>query len=289
MVSISAETPDTRVQRVSRPSFYVRSSESGHGARFAGRYTATEHTVGPWDPALQHAGPPTALLLRAVQHLGGTDAPVPPRALPARLTAEIFRPVPVTDLVVAAELQRPGRRVAWATSTLATADAPDEPLMRAQVWLVRRTAQAIDLPSTPAQEPPPPGSPQPTPPGWGGGYLQAVTWELSDGSFAAPGPATAWTRLLTDLVDDESPTGAQHAAIVADAGSGISAVADPRRLVFVNTELSIHLHREPVGDAVWMAARTTIDPHGIGHVHTSLGDAQSGVGAADQTLFVEPR
>ncbi len=274
---------------MSRPSFYVRSSESGHGALFTGRYTASEHTVGPWDPGLQHGGPPTALLLRAVQQLGGPDAPVPPHALPARLTAEIFRPVPVTDLVVAAELQRPGRRVAWATATLATADAPDEPLMRAQVWLLRRTVQALDLPSTPTEPAPAAGRSQPTPPGWGGGYLQAVTWDLSHGSFAAPGPATTWTRLLADLVDGESPTGAQRAAVVADAGSGISAVADPRRLVFVNTELSIHLHREPVGDAVWMAARTTIDPHGIGHVHTSLGDAQSGVGTAEQTLFVEPR
>jgi hypothetical protein len=274
---------------VPRPSFYVRDAETRDGALTRGRYRSTEHTVGPWDDGLQHAGPPTALLMRAVQLLGTPDAPVPSLALPARLTAEIFRPVPVADLVVTAELHRPGRRVAWASATLAAADSPHQPLMRAQVWLVRRTAETLDVPSTPVEPAPAPGTAQPAPPGWGGGYLQAVTWELSDGSFAAPGPATAWTRLRVDLVDGEPATGAQHAAVVADAGSGISAVADPRRLVFVNTELSIHLHREPVGDAVWMAARTTIDPHGIGHAHTRLGDAHGGVGAANQTLFVEPR
>ncbi|MGA7688766.1 MAG: thioesterase family protein [Jiangellales bacterium] len=272
-----------------RPSFYVRSAETCDGTVVTGRYSSTEHTVGPWHPGLQHAGPPTALLMRAVQQLGAPKAPTPADALPARLTAEIFRPVPVADLVVRAELHRPGRRVAWASATLAAADAPTEPLMRAQIWLVRRTAEPLDVPSTPVEPAPPPGTEQPTPPGWGGGYLQAVTWELSDGSFAAPGPATTWTRLKVDLVDGERPTGAQHAAVVADAGSGISAVADPSRLVFVNTELSIHLHREPVGHDVWMAARTTLDPAGIGHAHTRLGDDQGGVGSANQTLFVEPR
>jgi hypothetical protein len=274
---------------VSRSSFYVRSAERTQSGVFTGHYASTEHTVGPWDPGLQHAGPPTALLMRAVQQLGAPDTPVPAAALPARLTAEIFRPVPVADLVVRAELHRPGRRVAWASATLAAADAPDEPVMRAQVWLVRRTAAPLDVPATPVEPPPAPGTSQPTPPGWGGGYLQAVTWELSEGSFAAPGPATTWTRLEVDLVDDETPTGAQRAAVVADAGSGISSVADPSRLVFVNTELSIHLHREPVGDMVWMASRTTIDPAGIGHAYTRLGDADGAAGAANQTLFVQPR
>lgn len=274
---------------MARPSFYLVRDETGDDASFTGTYTSTEHTVGPWSAHLQHAGPPTALLMRAVQRLGGSAAPVPSNALPARLTAEIFRPVPVADLLVRATLHRPGRRVAWATAELVAAAEPAQPVMRAQVWLVRRADEPLDLPSTPVEPAPGPGSTQPPPGTWGGGYLQAVTWELTDGSFAEPGPATTWTRLLVDLVDTEPPSGAQHAAIVADAGSGISAVADPSQLVFVNTELTIHLHREPAGDAVWMAGLTTLDPHGIGHAHTRLGDAAGAVGSADQTLFVEPR
>lgn len=274
---------------MTRESFYLTQEESGDDASFSATYASTTHTVGPWSAQLQHAGPPTALLMRAVQQLGGPSAPVPPHSLPARLTAEIFRPVPVADLLVRATLHRPGRRVAWATADLVAADEPDRPVMRASVWLVRRTAQPLDLPQTPVATAPGPGAEQPAPGTWGGGYLQAVRWELTDGSFADPGPATTWTRLLVDLVDTEKPTGAQHAAIVADAGSGISAVADPSQLVFVNTELSLHLHREPTGEAVWMAGRTTLDPQGIGHAHTRLGDADGEVGAANQTLFVEPR
>lgn len=287
--SITPETSDTKVPQVRQGSFYVVTDESGNDSSAEGTYQSTPHTVGPWSPGLQHAGPPTALLMRAVQQLGGPNAPVPPNALPARLTAEIFRPVPVTDLGVRARLQRPGRRVAWATADLVAAAEPSRPVMRAHVWLVRRTDEPLDLPSTPVTRAPAAGTAQKPPGTWGGGYLKAITWELSDGSFAEPGPATAWTRLLVDLVDTEAPTGAQHAAIVADAGSGISAVADPSTMVFVNTELTIHLHREPSGEAVWMAGHTTLDPSGVGHAHTRLGDVHGEVGTADQTLFVEPR
>lgn len=270
-------------------SFYVVDDTRATGTTFDGRYRATEHTVGPWAAHLQHAGPPTALLLHAVGHLGGEAAVVPPRPLPARVTAEIFRPVPVADLVVRARLRRPGRRVAWAEADLATAVEPDDPVMRASVWLVRRTERPLDTPPTQTASAPPPGAPQKPPGTWGGGYLDAVSWELSAGSFAEPGPATAWTRLRVDLVDTEPTTTLEHLAIVADAGSGISAVADPSRMVFVNTEITLHLVREPLGESVWMDSRTTIDRSGVGHAHTVLGDTSGAVGTADQSLFVEPR
>ncbi len=266
--------------------FYQRLEETGDGgAVFVGRYRATRHTVGPWEAHLQHAGPPTALLARAMHKLGHT----PPHGLLARLTADILAPVPVTDLVVHASVQRPGRRVAWVTSQLAAVDSPDTPLVRASAWLVRRAATALDLPPTPTDPAPGPGTRQAPPPGWTGGYLDAVEWSPVHGSFAELGPTTVWTRLLVNLVDGEAPIGVEHLAVVADAGSGISAVADPQSMVFVNTEISIHLHREPTGSQMWMSARTVLDQHGIGLTQTVLGDGKGAVGGAAQTLFVEPR
>lgn len=270
-------------------SFYVVEDVQGADGGVIGRYRATEHTVGPWAPDLQHAGPPTALLVHAIEHLRGADTILPPRALPARVTAEIFRPVPVTDVVVRARLRRPGRRVAWVEADLSVASDPDAPVMRAFTWLVRRAEEPMPLPPTPTSPPPPSGTAQGAPGSWGGGYLDAVSWELAAGSFAEPGPATAWTRLRVDLVDTQPTTPVEHVAIVADAGSGISSVADPSRLVFVNTEITLHLVREPRGEQVWMDSRTVIDPLGVGHAHTVLGDAAGAVGTADQTLFVDPR
>src|SRR5918997_827416 len=61
-----------------------------------GRFRATELTRGPWDPGLQHAGPPAALLGRAVERHGDrTDlqvARVPRLPGPAVARTEPFFP-----------------------------------------------------------------------------------------------------------------------------------------------------------------------------------------------------
>lgn len=266
--------------------FYQRLEETGAGgSRLLGRYRATRHTVGPWDTRYQHAGPPTALLVRAIERL---DAG-PGRPLVARVTAEILAPVPVSDLQVQAQVERPGRNVAWCTADLAPADAPQSPVMRLQAWVLRRTAEPLGLPDTPVDTPPGPGTPTPRPPTWAPGYLDAVAWQVVSGAFDRPGPAVVWTRLEVDVVDEETPSGLQRLAAVADSGSGISAVADPAALFFLNTDLTIHVHREPAGEQIWMDARTTLDSRGVGVARTTLGDADGSVGAAAQSLFVSPR
>jgi hypothetical protein len=89
-----------------------------------GRFASTPHTRGPWDPAFQHAGPPAALLGRALERCEPRDG-----MLLARLTFEILRPVPVGEVDVAARVVRPGRSVQlleaeWTCLDAATAIAP---------------------------------------------------------------------------------------------------------------------------------------------------------------------
>src|SRR5258706_6884919 len=57
------------------------------------RFVATEHGRGPWSPAHQHAGPPSALLARAIERAIAGDP-----AVVARLTVELFSPVPIGPL-----------------------------------------------------------------------------------------------------------------------------------------------------------------------------------------------
>ena len=53
-------------------------------------FEATALTIGPWDPALQHAGPPAALLARETERAGGIEG-----GQATRLAYDIFGPVPV--------------------------------------------------------------------------------------------------------------------------------------------------------------------------------------------------
>jgi hypothetical protein len=231
-----------------------------------------------------HFGPPAALIGRAVEALA---VPVPMRV--ARITFEILRPVPVAPLLeVTADLVRPGKRVALAESRL-TADGQVVALARA--WLMRTTD--LEVPDAAREGPPTPGPdaagpaqffPHPLEVHYG----STMQVRFVSGSFLELGPAVAWFRSPIPLVSGEQMTSLQRVLVAADSGNGISAVAAPTDLIFVNTDLTVHLHRYPVGEWVCMNARTTLDPSGIGQAETVLSDETGRIGRSAQSLFIAP-
>src|SRR3954454_4770619 len=93
-------------------------------------FVATALTIGPWDPGLQHAGPPAALLLREAERASGiADGQT------VRLAYDIFAPVPVGPVRITSSVVRPGRRIEL-VETVLTAD-DDRPLMRLSAWRMR--------------------------------------------------------------------------------------------------------------------------------------------------------
>jgi acyl-CoA thioesterase superfamily protein len=107
------------------------------------RFVSTELTRGPWDPDAQHAGPPAALLGRALERCPSPldeGAEPPPRQV-ARVTFDILRSVPIAPLTVSAEVVRPGRSVELLAASLA--DERGE-VIRASAW--RLVAGGVELP-----------------------------------------------------------------------------------------------------------------------------------------------
>jgi hypothetical protein len=247
-----------------------------------GRWQATVHTTGPWDAGAQHGGPPSALLGRAMQECE-------PRQdmLVTRFTCEILRPIPVGEISVAARLARPGRSVELLE---ASASADGREVARATAWRVLRTA-ADPVPSRHAAPEGLPGQypTVPSPPGWIDGYLSAIEWRAVRGGFAQPGPASVWTRMRYPLVPDEEPTALERVLIVADSGNGASWELDIARWLFINPELTVHLHREAVGEWISLDAHTTISPGGAGLATSVLSDTQGPVGVGAQSLLIAPR
>lgn len=246
-----------------------------------GRFRASEHTTGPWDPRFQHAGPPSALLGRAVQRVDPRDD-----VMVARMTVEILGSIPVGELEVSALMVRPGRSVELVAASMS---ADGREVARASAWRVRRTEGT----SVPTRLPQPPaltqGVTQREPEGWVEGYVQAMEWRWVAGFFADPGPATVWGRMRHPLVDGEEPTPLQRALVIADSGNGISAELDPRQWWFINPELTLHLHREPHGEWVCLDAQTHVSEGGVGLATSVLSDADGPIGVGAQTLLVGPR
>jgi hypothetical protein len=244
-----------------------------------GRFAATPHTRGPWDPAFQHAGPPAALLGRALERCEPREGFVL-----ARLTYEILRPVPVAEIAVAARVVRPGRSVEMLDGELTV---EGEPVMTVRAWRVRATgAETV----ADAPVPPRPAEATPPPPGLDGfGYGQAVELRFATGSWDESGPATVWTRLRVPVVAGEEPTGLQRVLAVADSANGVSAVLPLGEWLFINPELTVHLRRAPRGEWICLDAETTISRGGAGFARSVLSDDYGVVAQGAQSLLVAPR
>jgi hypothetical protein len=121
------------------------------------------------------------------------------------------------------------------------------------------------------------------------GYHTAMDVRFAAGAFEEPGPAAAWLRMAVPLVAGEEPSPLVRVLAAADSGNGISAVASPEALLFINTDLTVALHRLPRGEWVLLDARTVLEPHGIGQATSRLHDLDGALGVAVQTLFVAPR
>jgi hypothetical protein len=247
-----------------------------------GRFSPTGHTVGPWAPDAQHFGPPSALLVRALEEVEGGHA-----LQLARVTVEILGPAPLTELSVRAELVRPGRSVELLSAELA---AGDRVVARASAWRMATADTTAVAAGTAKTLPSPEGVPEAAwPDGWRGGYLDAMEWRAVAGDPSRPGPATVWARQRVTLVDGEKPSPLQRLFTVADSGNGVSNFLDPREWWFINTDLTVHLHREPVGEWIGLDAMTTVGPHGVGTATSELHDLTGRLATGAQALLVRPR
>jgi len=217
------------------------------------RFHATTATTGPWFADAQHAGPPTALLVRALERC----TPQPHTQI-GRITVDVLGPIPAGEVTVRAAVERPGRSVTLLAAELA---AGGRVVLRARAWRLAE-ADTADVATSPADGAAPPLPPPAEarlrtdrPPGWLPGFLDALEWRWLKGWLGDPGPGTVWGRQRVSLVADEEPAPLQRLMLVADSANGAAAPLEIREWLFVNTELTIHLHRPPTGS--WMAVDLT--------------------------------
>jgi Acyl-CoA thioesterase C-terminal domain/Acyl-CoA thioesterase N-terminal domain len=253
-----------------------------------GVFVATAASAGNWSPTLQHAGPPAALLAREIGALAPSIAgPVQV----TRFAVDILGPVPIGPVVVSARVLRPGRTVELVEARL---DADGRPAMLARAWRTRVADLALPVAGGPG-----PVEVPPIPDGdrrgtyrlamWNRGYADAVDWRFITGSEEGGGPVAVWARQRIDLVAGEPPAPLSRLLLLADTGNGLSRVLDVDTWWFINTELTVHLHRPPAGEWYLLAARTVVEPTGGGMTETELFDVGGRLGRAAQALVVGPR
>jgi hypothetical protein len=249
-------------------------------------FTAAPSTRGPWDAQMMHGGAPSALLAHAIEQVRpGDDLAV------ARLTIEFLGGVPVGAVALDTSLAKPGGRFQIVDATL---DAGGRRACLARAVRLRRA----DLPDAAAADP---AATAPLPPPESGAPLAQFV-DLGEELFypdateirqvgGAPGTGhtLAWIRLRGDLLPGVPPSPLARAAAAADFANGLSWILPFDEWLFVNTELTIHLHRQPEGEWIGLDARTVSDATGIGLSTAVLHDLRGPIGTCAQALFVQRR
>ena len=252
-----------------------------------GAFCASPLTRGPWNPDHQHAGPPSALICRAIERAAASDS----LTHLGRLTVNLLRPAPIGECRVEVAADYVGRNAGHYSGRLT---AQGKEIARFTALMQRE--EDMPIPEGTAGHPPPRA---PKPPSECPvvtmhfadrpfGYADLVENRIAAGRFFN-GPCAAWFRMNHPLIKGERPSPYQRVAVAADSGNGISAVLDFSKYMFVNCDLTINLFRRPVGEWICLEARSLIGGNGCGLAESALYDERGMIGRATQSLAVRLR
>jgi hypothetical protein len=252
-----------------------------------GVFRASPLTRGPWQPDHQHAGPPSALICRAIERAAAEEG----LTHLGRLTVNLLRPTPVGECGVEVATDYVGRNAGHYSGRL-TAQGKDV----ARFTALLQREEDMPIPAGTSGHPPPAA---PRPPS----QCPVVTMSFADGSFGYAervenriaeghffnGPCAAWFRMNRPLIAGESPSPYQRVAVAADSGNGISAALDFGKYIFLNCDLTINLFRRPAGEWICLQSRSLFGGNGCGLAESALYDELGLVGRATQSLAVRLR
>ena len=242
-------------------------------------FLATKSTVGYWNPAAQAGTPPIMLATACLENFGKTVG----EGRLARLTFDFLQPIPVGLLHVATRVARAGRSTTLLEADLTNDD--DVIVARASAWWMT-TADTESLATDrfgPLPERPTIGEAF-----WHGvpGLPSTLAARVQEGQG---GDNVMWLSPLVPLVDDELPTPLAALCGIADMLNGVGMVTDYKRVAAINTELSVHLHRQPSSIEIGVRGKTSIGPEGIGVSSGFLYDKTGFLGTATMALLVRER
>jgi Thioesterase-like superfamily len=244
-------------------------------------------TRGPWHPDHQHAGPPSALICRAIERVAAKDG----LTHLGRLTVNLLRPAPIGECRVAVAADYIGRNAGHFSGRLT---AEDKDVARFTALMQREEDSSIP---TGTQGHPPPQAPRPPDQspvveipvaGLRSGYGTLVENRIAAGRFFN-GPSAAWFRMNHPLIEGEHPSPYQRVAVAGDSGNGVSASLDFAKYMFINCDLTLNIFRRPEGEWICLEARSLFGGNGCGLAESALYDEKGLIGRATQSLAIRLR
>jgi hypothetical protein len=211
----------------------------------------------------------------------------------ARISVDLGRPVPMAGFTIRTDVVRAGRATGTTRAAIVDRDGTERVTatgMHVGVAPVPLFEQRLDNTGarTPRFADAVPGE-FPIGPFRHGlpGFRHGVEVRYPEGDDNRPGATTVWMRTVP-LLAGEEPSPFQRICPLADCGNAFSRHAEPDQVQFVNTDLVVALHRDPVGEWLGSYATSSWQPSGVGLADALLFDDEGPVGRALQTLLLRP-
>jgi hypothetical protein len=252
------------------------------------KFRATDLARGTWSASIQHGGPVSALLARALERCERRDD-----TRLSRVVIDLLGGVPAEgDLWVRSQIDRGGKQIELVSAEM-LAPGPDgepRPVARASGWrLQQQDTEALAFASGPALRPRAEAHSRNLKARiWDRNYVHSLEW-LWLTERLTKGPGESWIRPEVDLVNGETMTPLERLFAVADCANGIGSKLDITKWTFLNTDLAVHVFRIPDGEWIGFRADTSYGPDGIGTTVGTLFDEQGAVGAIQQSVLVRRR
>lgn len=255
-------------------------------------FQPTPATVSVWSPDIQHGGPPTGLLVRAMEN--AVDA-ADGQAF-SRVTMEILGAVGLGVNRVRTWMPRPGRQISQVAAELEAqqSDGTFRVVGRTTAWRLKSSdSTAIEaaphppLPFGPADLPQSVGFPDldGVPVAWGRiGFIGTVRIAFQPGRTGQT-PA-AWIRPLLPLVAGEETSALASAFTVIDVANGVGTRLNPLEWSWMNTDTTVHLTTQPRGAWIGIDSAMAAGVAGYGASFADLYDENGFIGRSAQTVLL---
>ena len=243
-------------------------------------YKATQACRGPWDPKSLHGAVIVALLAFEIEQQYLTED-----YLPARLTVDMHRLPDFSPIQVKTHLVRDGYRIKVVDAEFFSSDIS---MARATCQLLRKTE------NSPSKVWSPPNWTVPLPdditippdvPKYSGGSRRHVPISGSMGSY---GQKQIWMSEQRNLVNEDDLTPWLHVALLADFANPFANSGDGS-LGYINSDVTLYLHRLPVGEWLGMEVVNHQATDGVAIAECCVYDLEGAIGTSSVTGLAQTK
>jgi hypothetical protein len=243
-------------------------------------YVPTPAARGPWNPNSLHGRVIAGLLGAEIERLHGD-----PQFMPARLTVDMYRLPDLSPVEVVTRVVRAGNRIRVIDAEFISGGVSAG---RATCQLLKRTENPTgNVWKPPSWEVPAPAEIAPPTDGRAGMGGMWATRRI-EGDFGAVGRKRIWVSEVRELVAGRALTPFVRVAVSADFASPFANAGDAG-LEFINSDVTVYLHREPVTEWIGYEVVNHGATDGVAIAECFLYDEAGPIGSASCAALAQRR